>query len=167
METTDVRKKLIDTLRQYDTLMVTTTATNGSMHARPMAIAEIDETGEVWFVTGDDTPKIDEVMKDARAVVTGQEKGRYLSLTGRIDVIKDREKVHALWKESWKAWFPDGKDDPTIVLMRLRPEIGEYWDNRGTKGVRFLFEAARALLNGQPADERIDKDPKQHAKVPL
>jgi general stress protein 26 len=167
METTDVRKKLIETLRHYDTLMVTTTATNGTMHARPMAIAEIDDSGEVWFVTRDDTPKIDEVMKDARTLVTGQEKGRFVSLTGRIDVIKDREKIRALWKEAWKAWFPDGKDDPSIVLMRVRPEIGEYWDNRGTRGVRFMFEAAKALLNGRSAADAGTNDPKQHAKVPL
>lgn len=166
MDATDVKKKLIETLRHYDTVMVTTTATNGSMHARPMAIAEVDDNGEVWFVTGDDTPKIDEILKDARAVVTGQEKGRYLSLTGRLDVIKDRERVDALWKESWKVWFPEGKKDPTIVLVRLRPEIGEYWDNRGAKGVRYLFEAARALLDGPGAGDRMN-DPKQHAKVPL
>jgi len=166
MEATDVRKKLIETLRHYDTLMVATTATTGSMHARPMAIAAVDESGEIWFVTGDDSAKVDEVYKDARAVVTGQEKGRYVSVSGRLDLIKDRDRIHALWKEAWRAWFPDGKDDPTIILMRLRPEIGEYWDNRGMRGVRFLFEAARAVLDGQPADTRM-KDPKHHAKVPL
>jgi general stress protein 26 len=167
MEATDVRKKLIETLRHYDTLMVTTTAMNRSMHARPMAVAAVEETGELWFVTGDDTPKIDEVLKDASAVVTGQEKGRYVALTGRLDVIHDRERIGALWKESWRVWFPDGKDDPSIVLLRLRPEIGEYWDSRGVQGVRHLFEAARALLDGQPLDGERAIDPRRHAKVPL
>jgi general stress protein 26 len=166
MDATEVRKKLIETLRHYETVMVATTAANGSIHARPMAIAEVDDSGEVWFVSSEDAPKIDEARHDARALVTGQEKGRYVSLSGTLDVIHDRERIRALWKESWKAYFPDGKDDRTIVLLRLRPEIGEYWDSRGMRGVRYLFEAARAVLDGRPADERM-RDPKQHAKVPL
>lgn len=166
MEPDDVQNKLIETLRKFDTVMVTTTAQNGTMHARPMAVAEVDDAGELWFVTAKDSAKCEEVKADARAVVTGQEGGRYCSVSGRIDVIADRERVRALWKEAWKVWFPEGKEDPNIVLMRVRPEIGEYWDNRGTQGVRYLFEAARALLNGQSADERVD-DPKQHAKVAM
>jgi general stress protein 26 len=166
MEATDIQKKLIETIRKFDTVMVTTTADNGTMHARPMAVAEVDEDGEIWFVTSRDSGKCEEVKADARAVVTAQEAGRYCSLSGRIDVISDPDRVRALWKEPWKVWFPQGKEDPSIVLMRLRPEIGEYWDSRGTQGVRYLFEAARALLNGESADERV-QDPKQHAKVAL
>lgn len=166
METTDVEKKLIETLRKFDTVMVATTADNGTIHSRPMAVAEVGDTGEMWFVTSTDSAKIDEVKGDARALVTGQEKGRYVSLSGRIDVIHDRERIRALWQDSWKVWFPEGKDDPKIVLMRLRPDVGEYWDNRGAEGVRYLFEAARALLDGRSADER-GGDPKQHAKVPM
>lgn len=166
MDATDARKKLLETLRHYDTLMVATNSGNGTMHARPMAVAAVDDTGEVWFVTAQDAPKVDEVTYDARALVTGQEKGRYVSLTGQLDVIRDRERIRALWKDAWKPWFSHGKDDPKISLLRLRPEIGEYWDDRGLHGVRHLFDSARELLDGHGAGDRA-RDPKQHAKVPL
>lgn len=166
MEEHEIKEKLIETLRAFDTVMVTTTGEGGKMHARPMAVAEVDDDGEVWFVTSKDSGKVGEIKSDARAVVTGQKSGRYCSLSGRLDPMHDRERVHALWKESWKAWFAGGKDDPSIILMRLRPEIGEYWDERGTQGIRYLFEAARAMLDGRSVDERVD-DPELHAKVPL
>jgi len=145
MDATDVRKKLITTLRDFETVMVATTAEDGSMHARPMVIADIDAAGEVWFVTGEDSAKLREVEGGgARALVTGQGKGRYASLSGRIDVIHDPTRVRALWKDAWKTWLPDGGDAAAITLLRLRPEIGEYWDDHGRRD-----EAA------------------QHAKVPL
>jgi general stress protein 26 len=157
------KKKLIDVLRGFDNVMVTTTAENGSLHARPMAVAEVDDNGELWFVTYASSEKTDEVRTDGRGVVTGQSKAAYASVSGALDIIHDRERVHALWKDTWKIWFPKGKDDPNIVLMRLRPEIGEYWDNTGANGVRYLFEAARALLDGErPRDDRS-----RHAKVPM
>lgn len=166
MEAVDVKEKLIAALRGFDDVMVTTRSENGMMHARPMAVAEVDAVGEVWFVTAEDAEKLDEIDSDDRTVVTGQGKGIYVSLTGRLDVIHDRERIRALWKDAWKPWFPGGKDDPDIVLLRLRPEIGEYWDQRGTKGIRYAFEAARALVNGEQMSDP-QGDPRQHAKVPM
>jgi general stress protein 26 len=166
MEATAVREKLIETLRSYDTVMVATTAANGSIHARPMVIAEIEDSGEVWFITSDDAPKIDEARHDARALVTGQEKGRYVSLSGHLDILRDPQRLRTLWKDAWRTWFPEGKADPSLVLLRLRPEIGEYWDERGMRGVRYLFGAARALLDG-PGEGDPLRDPSLHAKVPL
>lgn len=158
----ETKKKPLETLREFDTVMVSTVAENGSIHARPMALAEVDEAGFVWFATAGESEKTDEVRSDARALVTAQGKSKYVSLSGTATVIHDRDRIRSLWKESWKAWFPKGKDDPSLVLLRLQPEAGEYWDQSGLKGVRYLFEAARALLDGErarPVDDR------QHAKV--
>jgi general stress protein 26 len=159
----DVRKKLVEALRRFDTLMVTTKATNGTIHARPMAVAEVDESGEVWFVTAKESDKLTEIESDDEALVTGQGSGCYVSLSGELDIIHDPQKVAALWKASWNVWFPRGQNDPTALLLRLRPSVGEFWVSGGLKGVRYLFEATRALLDGSaPRDEAVD-----HAKVPM
>jgi general stress protein 26 len=165
----DVRKKLVEALRRFDTLMVTTKATNGTIHARPMAVADVDDSGEVWFVTPKESGKIVEVESNAEALVTGQrgEGGEpsscYVSLSGVLDIIHDPQKIVALWKPSWDSWFPRGRDDDDAVLLRLRPSVGEYWLSSGLSGVRYVFEATRALFNGTaPRDQDVD-----HAKVPL
>lgn len=160
----DVKTRLIEALQKLDTVMVATTAQNGSLHARPMAVAEVTANGEMWFVTSQESGKTHEVETDGRTVVTGQQQGLYVSLSGVLDLVEDRAKVAALWKEPWRAWFPEGKEDPSIVLLRLRPEIGEYWDQTGAKGLRYLFKAAKAVLDGKRV---ADDDPKQHAKVAM
>lgn len=160
---TDSKTKLVEALKGFDTLMVATKATDGTSHSRPMGVAEVGEEGDIWFVTRRETPKVDEVKLDNAALVTGQEGRKFVSITGRLDVVVDRERFKALWKPAWEVYFPDGEDDPSAVLLRFTPEIGEFWLNEGLAGVRYLFDAAKAVLNGTtPKDRKED-----HAKVVL
>ena len=159
-----VKKRLIDALKKLDTVMLTTRSDNGDLHARPMAVADAEQDGELWFVSGKGSEKNHEIKNDPRAIVTGQESGLYVTLNGALDVVQDRAKIAQLWKETWKAWFPNGKDDPNITLIRLRPESGEYWDNSGAQGLKYVFEMVKAVVNGKVADA---SDPKIHSKVQL
>jgi general stress protein 26 len=162
-ERAEVKRKLVEALRAFETLMVATTSPHGEIHARPMAVAEVDDNGDVWFVTDKESPKVDEITADPHALATGQDGRNYVSLSGELHIIHDPERLAALWKTSWNIWFAQGKDDPNITLMRLRPSVGEYWLVGGLKGVRYLFEATRALLDGTvPRDDELE-----HSKVPL
>jgi general stress protein 26 len=147
MEWFDQKRKLLATLRELDIVMMTTNSESGTLHARPMAIAEVDDDGSVWFVTRKDE-KVDEVRTDRRALVTGQTEDAYLSLSGRVDLIHDPERVRALWRPSWNTWLPEGKHDPDVLLMRLRAEVGEYWDRKATRTIRYAFDAGRARGDG-------------------
>ena len=64
MDDVDTKAKLVEVLRTFDDLMVATLADDGTIHARPMAVAEVDEAGEVWFATVDGSPKVDEASAD-------------------------------------------------------------------------------------------------------
>jgi general stress protein 26 len=78
--------------------------------------------------------------------------------------VDDRGKVEALWKESWRLWFDQGKDDPRLVLLHIRPEEAEYWDRSGAQGLKYAAKAAKAYVKGERATE-ADRD--QHGKVQL
>ena len=108
---------------------------------------------------------MDELEKDAHAAVTMQSGRVYVSLSGTADVVDDRAKLAELWKVEWKVWFPGGKDDPNIVLLRVHGTAGEYWDNTGVAGLKYLIEAGKALVTGTRPD--VGEDPKVHAKVSL
>ncbi len=157
------QRKLIEALRGFDTLMVATNASNGQMHARPMAVAEVDDAGEVWFVTDKLSHKVDEIIADPAALVTGQAERGYVSVTGELDVIHDPERLSTLWRSDWNVWFDEGEKDPRVVLLRLRPQVGEFWVTRMIGSVRYLFDATRAFLDGREPRE----DTLEHAKVPL
>ena len=59
------------------------------------------------------------------------------------------------------VWTPDVGGP----LLRVAGDTGEYWDNSGTSGVKYLIEAGKALVTGSRPD--VGQDAKVHAKVEL
>lgn len=143
--------------------MLVTRTSAGEMHARPMAIAEIDGSGNVWFTTSHESGKVDEIESDAHVCVTFQDERRYLSLTGTARIVPDRTRIKQLWNEAWRPWFPKGEDDPSLVLLCVVAHEGESWDRSGVQGLKYLFEAARARLERR----QMKTDQQQHRKVDL
>lgn len=162
---TEVRQRFHDILKDFDSAMLVTQTPGGQLRARPMALAQVDENDDVWFMTQSHSGKVDEIRNDSHVCVALQGGNKYLSLSGRANMVLDRAKIDELWNESWKTWFPGGKDDPTLVLLRVTSEAGEYWDNSGSKGIAYLIEAGRAYLSGERPD--VDDDPKIHGKTSL
>lgn len=153
----DAKEGFRDVLAHFDTAMVCTHRTGSGLRARPMSIACVEDGGDVWFATSLDSGKVEEAEEDPEVLVTMQSKTRFLSLSGRAEIVLDKKKIHALWKPAWKVWFPEGRDDPTLVLMRVRATEAEYWDQAGSRGLRYAFEAARGLVKGEkPHTERGD-----------
>jgi len=144
-------KHLRDLAPKFGSAMLVTHHAS-ELRSRPMSIAEVLDR-EIWFSTSVHTGKVDELEKDARALVTMQEPRLYLSLAGTCTLSRDRAHIERLWSESWKLWFPKGKQDPDIVLIGLRIERGEYWDMSGHRGARFLWEATKAYFSGEPAKD--------------
>jgi general stress protein 26 len=155
------QKKFHELLHSFDTVMLVTTAPGGDMHARPMAVAEVSEQGELVFITRDDTGKVAELAAERYALVVAQDGRRQLSVSGRAELSRDRAKIRALWKDSWKLWAND-ENDPRLMLIRVQPEHGEYWDYSGAAGATYLWKAATALLTGKKMQ---DDSAKMHGKV--
>jgi general stress protein 26 len=158
-------QKLHELLEDFGVAMLVTRTADGSMRGRPMALAEAEPDGTLWFATDRDSGKMAEIEEDGHVVVTMQSSTKFISLSGRATPVDDREKIARLWKAEWKVWFPGGKEDPTILLLRVDGDTGEYWDNSGTSGVKYLIEAGKALVTGSRPD--VGQDAKVHAKVEL
>lgn len=55
------------------------------------------------------------------------------------------------------------KHEHLYDLIKLEAQEGEYWDNSGTKGLKYLFQGVKAVLQGTtPATDET-----QHAKIAL
>lgn len=157
------RAHLVELIEDFNTAMLATRSADGTLHARPMAVQKVEETGDVVFCAALDSAKIDELQQDARVAVLFQGKTKYVSLSGTAKVDRDRVRIHKLWKEDWKIWFPEGKDDPNLCLVDVDVTEGEFWDTSGAKGIRYMFDAAKAYVKGEAPPERRD----QNAKIAL
>ena len=77
-------------------------------------------------------------------------KQRFVTVTGRAEVVAERSKVEALWSETYRAWFPDGVKDDNVVLIRVEAEQAEYWDTP-TSAVVYAYGYLKAAVTGQPS----------------
>jgi len=140
-------------VKQVGTCMMVTMNADGGVRARPMR-GTIDEPGgAIWFFTDRDTDKDEDVTRDARACLTFADthEQTYVSLSGRISLIHNRDQIAAHWNEGAEAYFPAGKDDNTVVLMKFAAEAGEYWDAPSSPivlAIKFL----QAKVSGERPD---------------
>lgn len=159
--------KLADAMAGFENAMLVTRTRDGELRSRPMALVEeASSPEELWFVTSIDSPKIAEIHADSHVNITMQSEMRWVSISGDAQVVRDRERIKSMWREGWRVWFPEGPEETDLVLVKVKPTHGEYWDQRGGKGVRFLIEAAVAYVTGAKKDE-TEHDPAQHGKVDL
>ena len=123
-------KKLRKMIRSVPVAMLTTVAADGSLRSRPMATREEDFDGEIWFFTRFHSPKSDEIQENQKVNVAyvSPKNDRYVSISGTASLVRDPEKVKELWRGELKAWFPEGKKDPELALLKVTVSKAEYWD---------------------------------------
>ncbi|WP_040593568.1 pyridoxamine 5'-phosphate oxidase family protein [Schlesneria paludicola] len=156
---------LHEMLKGFHVGMIVTRAEDGELRARPMMLAETPADETLWFMTDRNSGKMDEITHDNRVNVTMQSSNKFISISGSATAVEDRQKIAELWKEPFKVWFPGGKDDPSLVLIQVRGQTCEYWDNSGMSGIQYLIEAGKAYLSG--TRPHLANDTKVHGKVHL
>lgn len=131
-------RQFVERLRQFETAMLITHGPNGKLHGRPMAVAEIEPVDSerfscyLWFLTGLETSKTDEIRQNQEVLVAFQNRqDQFLTLSGRAEIIRDAERVDAFWREHYRLWFPQGKTDPSLALIRVRLDQGQVWGQGG------------------------------------
>lgn len=149
------REEILRALEQFRSGMLVTMRRDGALHGRPMRVAGHDEDGTVWFVTGAHSGKVDEVEKFEQAAAMFQAPRLYLNLSGEAEVVHDPERLRSLWRESWRIWFPAGPDDPSITLLKLKPQSADLWDTRGLGILRVAIGAVRSFLQGGSSEEHV------------
>jgi len=152
MMTLHAQQQLDGTIDQFDTAMLITESRQGLVRARPVHIAEHRAGGVLRFLGRASDAKNEEILHDCRAAVTMQGGGRFVSLSGRARLSRDREQILKAWGPSQLLWFPDGIDDPELTLIEFSPERGELWNRRGLNRLEYIWKAGKALLRGRPAD---------------
>ncbi len=165
-ELTSEQKHLHELLSHFSTVLLGTFEKSGlgsSLRARPMSVAKLDQDCTMYFVSAVDGRKTEEADFAEDAHVFGQSSTRFFTLRGRIFVSPDRAQLRAVWHKLNDVWF-EGPDDPRAVLLVFRPEEAELWDASGIHGVRFLFDAARALLTGDRSRAR-EHEHEQHQRL--
>ncbi len=128
-----------------------------SSSARPMSVQQVNDAGNLWFLSADDSHKNRELEADpsVHLFFQGSAHSDFLVLNGTATISRDRAKIKVLWEPIIKTWFTEGVDDPRITVLKVEPASGCYWDTKhGTAvaGVKMLIGAAI----GKTLDDSIE-----------
>jgi len=126
--------------------MLTTEEPDGSLRSRPLVTLQMDGDGALWFFTSISSLKIAALDQHGRVNLSyaKADTRHFASVSGVTQVIRDPAKARELWSPVLLAWFPDGVDDPDLVLLKVVIEAAEYWDDPAGPVRRVLGLAGEA-----------------------
>ena len=133
--------------------MMTTVAADGTLRSRPLLLERLEPDGTLIFLTHLSSQKIAELSHDTRVNIAfvGSKGDRYVSVSGTGTTAHDPARMRELWNPTYRAWFPNGPDDPDSAILTIRIDRVEYWDVPSSRLVR-LWGVVRALATGQVAE---------------
>lgn len=96
--------------------------------AVPMT-AQLDEDANsaIWFFT-----RRDHVLANggrATATFAGKNHDMFARFTGILTEESSRERLDKQWSREIEAWFPGGKDDPKLLMLRMDLGQAEIWNS--------------------------------------
>jgi general stress protein 26 len=150
--------KLAELVKEAETCFFCTgRALGGSGGVRPMSVQQVDDQGNLWFLSASDSYKNREIEANpsVKLFFQGSKHSQFLSMEGVAGISRDKAKIKELWNFILKTWFTEGEDDPRITVIKVTPTHGYYWDNKhgnAVAGVKMLIGAA----GGKTLDDSIE-----------
>ncbi len=124
---------------------------------RPMAVQEVDDMGNIWFLSADDSHKNAEIAADnfVQLLFQGTSYSDFLTVYGKATISKDKQKIKQLWKPILKTWFTEGEDDARITVIKVETDDGYYWDLKHGMAVSLVKRVVGAIT-GKTMDDSIE-----------
>ncbi|MDO5509562.1 MAG: pyridoxamine 5'-phosphate oxidase family protein [Weeksellaceae bacterium] len=147
------QEKLKDMAEGARVCFMCTKLSQSPLSARPMSLQEVDDDGILWFISGKDSDKNYHLQKDAETQLFFLDKGNseYLSIFGKADIYTDRATIEDKWSKMAEAWFEEGKDDPNVSIIGVRPQEVHYWENKSGGIAGFAMMAFDAVTGSDLA----------------
>jgi len=141
-------------------MMTTHIADSGRLASRCMALAGTEGNGvDFIFHSNSESGKTDDLKSDSDINLAFlNSSGEWASISGKADIITDREAVKKYYSPSLKAWVGDlgdgkhdgGPEDPRIVLIKVKSVTAQYAVSKRT-AVGGLVEFAKSVATGDTA----------------
>ncbi|MBO9518930.1 MAG: pyridoxamine 5'-phosphate oxidase family protein [Porphyrobacter sp.] len=95
--------------------------------AVPM-MAQLDSAAQstIWFFTSRRGPLAQGGA--ATATFTGKAHDLFARFSGRLVEETDPARLELEWSPAVQAWFPGGKDDPNLLMLRMELATAEIWN---------------------------------------
>lgn len=132
--------------------LLTTAATDGSLHSRPLTTLDWDFDGVAWFLVPRDSRLASELTRspDVNLAYASPEEDTFISLAGRAQVQQNPARARELWNRWAEMFFPDGPESPEVGVLRVEIRSAEYWTGPNDL-IEKVTGAAKALVEKDPS----------------
>jgi general stress protein 26 len=121
-----------------------------------MGCLQSEFDGTLWFLSLRDSLKLREISKAQQVLVAYDKPSEfeYVSVSGRVQVVEDRQRVAQIWNEGLRVWFPKGTEDPEIALIAVEVERAKYWTDAASATYAWAYVRSR-VTGKSPAPDDI------------
>jgi general stress protein 26 len=136
-----MRKELLDKglelIKHSSAVFLTTIDTEGFPSTRAMLnlrnpkqfpelvpfMEKFEDGFTLFFTTNTSSIKIKQIMHNPKVSVYYCDTKTWhgLMCQGNIEIVTDKSIKHAMWLDSWKMYYPEGKDSEDYAILKLEP----------------------------------------------
>jgi len=100
---------------------------DGGGHSEPLtAQLDKDQVDTLFFFVNRNNRLVPGGPAMAQFVSKGQD--FFACLSGSVSVDNDQAMIDKLWSTSVESWFPAGRNDPSLTLIRFDIDEAELWE---------------------------------------
>ncbi len=146
--------RLGELLEDIDFCMLTTIDGEGQLHARPMSTQQMTFDGTLHFLTDRESHKVEDIERDPQVLVSyaDPKEQTYVSVHGRARLARDEQLLEELWSPAFRAWWPNGRNDPSILVLSVDVDRADYWESPGSRLTQLVGFAKTAMGRGSGED---------------
>jgi general stress protein 26 len=146
-------EKVRELIADIEVAMLSTVQRDGTVRGRPMGTVLDADEASIWLFISTEGDAADEIRHQPHVglAFSDPERDRYVFVSGKAELLHDRDAIRRRWRTEFERWFPGGPDDPALVLLRVRIAEVEYWDD-SAKLMRNFFETIGAPYAGIPPE---------------
>lgn len=147
----DERQRVRALIERATVAMLVNVDERGTPVGRPMLPLFIQDDSHIYFLTHQSSRKVLQLAARPQVGLTIISADSYFLVVGSAHISGNPELIRCLWRPTYRAWFPEGKDDREATVIRLAVERIDYWEPPASQIAR-LVQAVKAVLTRQAVD---------------
>lgn len=141
-----IRRRMWESMAESPYLMLK--LRHADDHAEPM-VAQLDKNaeGKFWFFT----KRSNRVASGGPAMAQFVSKGHdlFCCISGTLTAEQDPSVIDRYWSNGVEAWYPQGRDDPDLLVMRFELDDAEIWTRDSSFAGLFKLMAGQPIRGGE------------------
>lgn len=121
-------------------------------HMQPMAPQVDQDAGIIYFYSDNTSDLGKTILQSPGSVHMCHIDSDYQAcIRGQLVPHQDKATIDRFWSPMVDAWYPGGKDDPKLLMLKFIPHDAAVWaSDKSTLGV--MFEVAKANMKDETPD---------------